>query len=1076
MRKLFLILMTVIAYSLSLSAQNHTIHGTVLDAANNEPLIGATIMPIGGGQGAAADIDGNFTLNVPANVKKATISYVGYTSQTVELKNKMVVRLASSATNLNDVIVVAYGTANKESLTGSVAVVGAGEIEDRPVTTVTAALEGNAPGVQVSNTYGQPGSDPSIRIRGFNSVNGNNDPIYVVDGVPYQGSISSLNPQDIESMSILKDAASAALYGNKGANGVVLITTKKAKKQGKVDVNFTLREGLYTRAMPEYDRLGAKDWMTIMMRGNVNSLLSSGNYDTYADALEYGKQSISNIVQQNIFNGEFTDLYDANGQFTGEILPGYTDLNWWDAIKQTGMRQEYNLNAAGATEKFNVFASIGYLKENGYIQCSDFERFTGRINATFEPTTYLRFGANMNSSIQKSEVGQFSDTGSALNPFLVQSMAPVYSYYRHNEDGSIMYDADGQPMWNKSGAVSGNVAYIMRLNQSSYKNQNLEATVYGTAIIPYGFEFTVRGALARLTTTSLDYTNNVAGDGLSFNGRLYNDAGVSKYYTLFQTLNWSHDYGVNHVDVLLDHENYAYDSSYFYLQMTDQSFANILYMSNFNKYEAASGSKSQDRTESYLGRVRYDYNQKYFGEVSLRRDGTSRFAKNNRWGTFLAGGASWIISKEKFLQSVHQINYLKLRAAYGAVGNCNSAGFYSYWPLYATGQIGQIPFLGLAQVAANDVRWEATRTFDVALEGTLFNNRLNFSVGYFDKRNVDLLFNVYMPASMGIIATNPGYLQKVLTNVGTMSNRGWELSFNGDIINNKDFKWSASIDATFLKNKIVKLPDNKDISMDASNRRLSEGHALYEFYAYHFAGVDQMTGNSLYTIDRDDLRFKGTDGSFNQEEWDNNLLLAEEAKALVKIGDQYYTTNTGYASRGWRGTAIPTVFGSFGTDLKWKGLNLGLLFTYSLGGKFYDSLYAGLMSVGNVASAIHVDNLKSWNGVPEGMTEDSPNRIDPKGIPVVNFERNQDNNGQSDRWFTSASYLCLKNINVSYDLPQKWVKPLQLQNINLGISIDNLFTVTARKGLNPQVSWAGTGNSYTFTTPRVFTFQLQARF
>ena len=231
MRKLFLILMTLMVCTWTLSAQTHTYHGTVLDAANNEPLIGATVMPVGGGQGTAADVDGKFTLTVPANVTQATITYVGYKEQTVKLQNNMVVYLTSTSSNLDDVVVVAYGTANKESLTGSVAMVGTKEIEDRPVTSVTAALEGNAPGVQVNNSTGTPGSAPTIRIRGFNSINGSNTPLYVVDGIPFEGTIADLNPQDIESMSVLKDAASSALYGNRGANGVILITTKIGRAQ-----------------------------------------------------------------------------------------------------------------------------------------------------------------------------------------------------------------------------------------------------------------------------------------------------------------------------------------------------------------------------------------------------------------------------------------------------------------------------------------------------------------------------------------------------------------------------------------------------------------------------------------------------------------------------------------------------------------------------------------------------------------------------------------------------------------------------------------------------------------------------
>ena len=340
MRKLFLILMTVIACTWSLSAQTRTYHGTVLDAANNEPLIGATIMPIGGGQGAAADLDGNFTLTVPQNVKQATVTYVGYKSKTVTLADKMTVYLESSSTSLDDVVVVAYGTANKESLTGSVAVVGAKEIEDRPVTSVTSALEGNAPGVQVNNSVSKPGSAPSIRIRGFNSFTSSaQSPLYVVDGIVFDGSISDINPSDIESMSVLKDAASCALYGNRGANGVILINTKRAKGQGKVDVTLQVRQGMYNRGLPEYDRLDADQWMETALSGWARGRYSAGTtFKSYEEALAASAPNFINgfVNNTNIYNLPGNELFSPEGKILGQVLPGYTDLDWWDAISRSG--------------------------------------------------------------------------------------------------------------------------------------------------------------------------------------------------------------------------------------------------------------------------------------------------------------------------------------------------------------------------------------------------------------------------------------------------------------------------------------------------------------------------------------------------------------------------------------------------------------------------------------------------------------------------------------------------------------------------------------------------------------------
>lgn len=1078
MRKLFLILMTVIACSWSLAAQTRTIHGTVLDAANNEPLIGASILPVGGGQGTAADIDGHFTLTVPDNVKKAKITYVGYNPQTVDLKDGMTVYLASSDTSLDDVVVVAYGTANKESLTGSVAVIGSKEIEDRPLTAVTAALEGNAPGVQVASGVGSPGSEPTIRIRGFNSFS-NNSPLIVVDGVPYDGSISDINPNDVESMSVLKDAASAALYGNRGANGVVLITTKKAKKVGKVDVTLSIRQGMVTKGIPFYDRLGANDWMQQAFTGQVNGYVSGVDGATYDTALEFMRANfIDEFAKVNIYGKANDELFDENGKFVGgNPLKGYSDRNWWKKLSQTGHRQEYNLNAAAATEKFNVFASVGYLKTNGYLINTDFERYNARINANFNPTSYLRFGVNMSASVTSSEFNGGAGSSNIDNPFQSQFTAPIYPYYAHNEDGSIMRDASGKPVWNTASYLQNtNICWSTRLDKYDNNAIVADASVYGTAIIPYGFELTVRGNIHRDKTHQTQYSNNQVGSSKG-SGGLQQVFADYRNYNFMQTLTWGQNYGDHHVDVLLDHENYQYTEGNSIVYNTDQSLPDVYVLSNFVKNMQTAGSSGMIRSESYLGRVRYDYQQKYFGEFSLRRDGSSKFSKKHRWGTFWSVGASWVITKEKFMQHVNWLNYLKLRAAYGEVGNSAAASAYAYRSLYAYG----LPYSDLAtlnptQLAAENLKWESTNTFDIALEASMLNDRLNVQIGYFDKRNADLINNVTLPASGGMLG-NDGYNPSIQANIGTMSNKGLELAISGDVIRTPELTWSLSADLTYMKNKIISMPNHKPLISTTYAR--AEGHSIYEFYMYKWAGVDRLTGNSLYEINRKSLDYIDYDINgkkyFNENKYNTNLANAENSGHLYKINGKLYTDRPEYASRDFAGSALPTVYGSFGTTLTWKGLNFGLLFTYNIGGKVYDSQYQSLMSPNSNAAAIHKDALKSWTHAPAGMTADSKNRIDKNGIPRYDSEMSMFINASSTQYLIDASNLTLKNLNISYDLPKKWMTPLQLQGINIGFQVDNLFTVTKRTGLNPGASWNGS-QSDTFVAERVYSFLLTARF
>lgn len=1076
-------MISVMMCGIGLYAQNRTYHGVVLDATNSEPLIGATIMPVGGGNGSAADVDGSFAITVPAKVTKAQVSYIGYTTKTVELKPDMKIMLEpSGAVSLDDVVVVAYGTATKESLTGSVAVVGSKEIEDRPVTSVTAALEGNAPGVQVNNTVGQPGSDPQIRIRGFNSINGSNAPLYVVDGIPYNGSIADLNPADIESMSVLKDAASAALYGNKGANGVVLITTKKAKNVGQLDVTLQIRQGMYTKGIPNYDRLKANDWMQVAFDGVVNGGVSSDAYPSLMDArADYISNFITGYAKSNIYGVPQDQLFDQYGKFIGgNPLPGYTDLDWWDAVSvKSGYRQEYNVNAAAATEKFNVFASVGYLKEHGYTLNTDFERFNARVNANYNPTSYFKFGVNLSATQQDSDILANDSGGAQENIFITQSIAPIYPYYEHDEKGNIVLDDQGQPVWNQASYLQGaNIGFTARADKAQWTSTILDGSIYGTAVIPYGFELTVRGTLHRDKTISYSTQNKIMGSAapegsVSYGWQIFNQ------HTFMQELTWSHDYGENHVDALLHHENTSFNSTINQVTAYGQVYEGNYNLSNYINPSSIGGSVSEFHDESYLGRVRYNWNQRYFGEFSIRRDGTSRFAKDNRWGTFWSVGASWVISKEKFMQNLVWFDYLKLRAAYGSVGNCISAGYYSYWPLYSytgvpyNGTYGIVP----VQLAATNVKWEATKTFDIALEGSLFNERLGFSIGYFHKMNSDLLFYDSLAMSVGTMA-NAGSNPTVLKNIGSMRNTGWEIALYGDVIRTRDFTWSLQADATFLKNRITKLPNHQTVFGLGSVR--AEGLSVYEFFLYPWAGVDQLTGQSLYLIDKDSYSYCQYDDNynlvFNEDMYNQQIEQAREKGVLVEYDGKLYTSDPNYAGLVKSGTSIPTVYGSFGTNFNWKGLTVGALFTYSLGGKTLDQNYAGYMMVGDNPGAMHVDMLKSWKEAPAGMTADSPNRIDPNGVPQANtFLSTQNTNSYSTRFLTSSDYLVFKNLNIGYDLPRKWVNALQMQNLNVGVSIDNLFTATKRKGMNPQQSFGG-GQSTTYVTARVFSFQLTGRF
>ena len=1101
MRKLMLLLAALIACAWTAGAQQTTTYsGTVLDAATGEPLIGATVGPIGGGHGTATDLDGKFTLTVPETVHKARFSYIGFAEQTLPLTDGMTVRLHSESTALQDVVVVAYGTANKESITGSVSVVGAKDIEDRPVTAVTAALEGNAPGVQVNNSTTVPGEAPSIRIRGFNSINGSNAPLYVVDGSVYAGSLSALNPQDIESMSILKDAASCALYGARGANGVVLITTKKAKRVGKVDVTLQVNQGWNTRALPFYDRLGANEWMETGMLALANGLAYDGSVD---NPFDYARETfISQVAQLNIYDTAPEAVFDASGKVSAQMIAGYEgDRDWWEAVSQTGNRQEYNVSVAGATEKFNAFASAGYLNTDGYLLKTGYERYNGRIALNANPADYFKLGLNVAASQSESDLSPLWDANgnpsltNTNNPFRYAMMkAPIYPYYAHDAEGNVVYGSDGKPEWNVEAYNDAtNIAWQMREDSRRQSTTQIDGTLFGTAVLPYGFELTVKGSIFRSKANEKQYSNRLVGAqaGVGSLAATFTDR---RSHTFQQTLTWSHEYGLNHIDVLLDHENYSFSYRSNYNRKSGQQLPGMTVMGNFEEMKSMTESAYENRTESYLGRVRYSYAQRYFAEASIRRDGSSRFAKGDKWGTFWSVGASWMISREKWMQSAAEwVNYLKLRAAYGSVGNDASAPSYASYALYGFGLAlgGDTSLLQPTQLAPDHLKWETTTTLDIALEGSLFDDRLSFSLGYYNKKNSDLLFWVSAPYSSGVLGNN-GTKPEILQNIGDMRNTGWEIGLDVDIIRSRDWKWSVSADASFLKNRILRLPEGKNIMDEA----LFEGHTLYENYYAEFAGVDRTTGQALYAVNPSSPDFHSYDDDgnfvFNETLYQSQLEAASKQGALVRIGDEYYTTMTAYAGRKIMGTALPTVYGSFGTDLSWRGLSLGMLFTYSLGGRSYDSNYASLTRVTTTPSATHADMLNAWSAKPAGLADHTvetvevggktisymlgnPGDIDPKGVPQLNTATSSYNTSNSSRYLTSNSYLAFKNLNVAYDFPKGMTSAMKMQALRLGFEADNIFMASKRKGFNPQYSFNGSQGAY-FVPTRTYNIRLTVKF
>ena len=1106
MKRLILFLTSILVLASTAFAQS-TVRGSVKDE-NGEPLAGVSVLVKGTQVGTVSDIDGTFTLRgVPANAQTLVISFIGMETLEVPVQpNVNVIMYPDSEALEEAVVTIAYGAAKRSTLTGAISSVSSEKIANRPTSTVTSALEGTVTGVQVNSTIGNPGSDPSIMIRGNGTVNGSYSPLYVIDGVPYGGNLSDLNPTDIESMTVLKDAASAALYGNRASNGVILITTKKGT-QGRLSVQLSATAGIYERGIPEYDLADAREFMDISWRAFYNDQQYYYGLSA-ADAAAYVNENlIAERLKLNIFDKPVSSLFQ-NGHIvdSANILSGYQDdLDWFGQAIRPGARKEYNVSASGATDRSDYYFSVGYLDEQGYLATSGFDRLSGRASVNVRPTSYMKLGLNLNATHQ-NYLNTSTSSNAYVNPFMYcRNIAPIYPVHLHDVntgeyildangekqyDPGYYYDANGNQIETRNQYVDRHVIWENELNEDKSIRNTMNAIGTIEFYFLKDFTLTFNGNMNVRSDIEQSYDSAVIGDGKGNNGRGSRNEYNYKNYTFQQQLRWAHQFGDHSVNALVGHENYANYYDYLYGYKTSEVFPGGNYLRNFTEITSLYNYGNNYRTESYLSRIRYNYQDKYNLEASFRRDGSSRFHSDARWGNFWSVGANWMISKEAFMQAVPWVNSLKLRADFGEVGNDAGSGYYGWMALYTSGQNANKGAYWVSQLANELLKWETGQSWGVGLESRLFN-RLNFNIEYFDRRNKDLLFDVILPITAGATSTG-GTNPSITKNIGTMSNRGVEIETDLDLVRTRDWKVNVSANATFLKSKILSLPEqNRENGIIDGTKRYVEGGDRYAYWLYQWAGVDQMTGLGLYQFD--DEKYYITDDNTadgkvlfgTAEDEDGNAHALMEAKNYTIINGEAYVWNPGsYGKKDWSGTATPTVYGSFGLNVSFKGLTLSSLFTYGLGAKVYDGLYAGLMGVSANPSSVHEDQLKGWTGVPAGMTETSADRIDPDGVPMSytfstygNGGPSISNNaGTSTRWLTSGNYLVVKNIALSYALPKRWLTPLQIQGLSLTAACENLHTFAYRKGLNPQYSFGGVTGTNTFVTARVFTAGVNVRF
>ncbi len=1004
------------------------VRGTVVDEAG-EPVIGATVQVKGTTQGTITDTNGNFTLSASAG-GTLVVSYVGKITQEIPVTASPRIVLFEDSEILEEVMVVAYGTARKESFTGSASVVKSTDLIKRNASSVTKAIEGTVSGIQVTSGGGQPGSGAEIRIRGIGSMNASNAPLYVVDGIPYDGYMSAINPNDIEAISILKDASASALYGARGANGVVIITTKKGKT-GDVKVSLKADWGISNRSVPPYKTVGIKEYMEL-------------NYELY------GAEFMSELGGEfyNPYNITSDNLMDENGRVKPDAVLRWNE-NWFtEAEEKNALRQDYQLSVSGGTEKAQYLMSLGYLDEEGILRGTKFDRLSAGLSLDFIPNNFMKTGLSLRSSLTKQNTSSSSGSYYTNTWYSAQLMGPIYPVFLKNSKGMDVLDENGEKIYdygsNRPHGKNSNAIGDLKYNYRLGKNDNLSTRGYITfdtdRDIPFirDLSFTMNIGADYYSRIYSNYANMEYGQYVDQGGNIYKENIRNLSYTFNQLLNYNKGFDLHSVDLLLGHE--YYDLNYYYQTGEKKGFA----FPGFYEFSAASTTTELTsrtdvyRVESYFSRLNYDFDNKYYLSFSYRTDGSSRFHKDERWGNFWSAGASYRISNEKFMKQFTCLDNLSLKISYGEQGNDNlltrnstflnpQSLYYAWQGLYDLGypvaSNGGVTPVG---VENKDLKWEKNRNLNSGMEATLLKNRLRFSFEYFIKNTDNLLMYNPLPVSSGY-ADYPA-------NVGSMRNTGFDMTIAGTPVKTKDFIWDITFLGSVIKNKVTGLNEGRE-NMPPTNAYITKiGYPINSFYPVLHAGADPKTGKQLYKY-------------YNDKD--------EEV-----ITEKYDEANANRGDKNILGSRIPDFTGSINNVFNYRNIDLSWLLTFSVGGKVMDYTYLSLMSTRNAGSNMHEDLLKRWQ--KEGDVTD---------VPALS----NDAKNITDFYLVDASYFSIKNITLGYTLNKGWGRKLGIESLRASVTANNVYLYTHRKGLDPQYNFSGS-NDYSYAPIRNISFGLNINF
>ena len=1003
--------------------QKTTLTGTVLDETG-EPIIGANILVKGTTNGTTTDLDGHFSLDVDRIPATLIISYIGYGKQEIKATAGKILKVVMAPDNnvMEEVVVTGYGTFKKSAYAGSASTVKTGELKDLPVVSFSSLLEGNAPGVQVTSSSGQPGASTSIRIRGMGSFNASNSPLYVIDGVPVQsGSVaatssdsgfdimSTLNNSDIENITVIKDAAAASLYGSRAANGVILISTKKGKS-GKAQISLKADWGSNDFAMDYRPVMGGEERREYIYNGLI----------LYQQRKLADKNP--NISEEELMSQSKTYADGQIDKYAPIPWCGFTD--WNKELFQKGHHSTYEASLAGGSDKFKYYSSLSYMKQNGIVQGSGLERLTGRLNADFSATDKLTVGAKI----------LFSNVNQSVYDEGFTYTSPFYSSRNWATPSDPVYNEDGS--WNRKFIRKANDRNPKLSAEYDYKHEKM-LRAFNTLYA----EYEIIKNLKFKTTFSYDYTT-VKGekwyDPRTSNGEDENGE-VVKRIREYKKMVWSNTLSylttfnnIHHLDFLAGYEIDDTYNDYLSGEAYNFTTPDKHAISNGMKTVSVGGSDSRYRLVSYLSRLNYDYKNKYYLGASFRVDGSSRLHRDNRWGTFWSVSGAWRTIEEEFMQPVKDwLTDLRIRASYGVNGTLPS-DYFGYMGLSSiSGGYLEQPGIQMSQIANPNLKWETNYNMNIGLDFG-FWDRLNFTIEYYTRTTKNLLMDC--PVSM-----TTGF-SSYLMNIGEVKNKGIELTINSTNIKIKDFNWNTTFNLGHNSNKVVKL-DGEQTQIVSGTQIHKVGSSYRTFYVQEFAGINPETGNPLfYTNELDE------NGNYIKE-------ITENSKNAQFIPYKH---------------AEPTVNGGISNSLRYKWLDLNFLFSYQFGGYSYDTWaqkteHGGYDSYANIPTYYR----DSWKkpGDQTNIEVYMPGKSSSVSMHKIT----------SSRRIHSTDYFRLKNITFGITLPKEWTNKINIGNVRFYASASNLWTWAAYDNYDPEAVSAG---SATQTTPplKTVTFGLNINF